>query len=374
MNKTVLTIAICTALSATTWLVYRLLVRPVADVYVVQRGTAVSAVYGTVRVTPKARLILRAGTSGTMRLARNAAGAELAPGMPLEEGQLLGSINSPELERELTKSESDLKAAEERQRLGAPSLQLLKTSEANLARLEKLAAQQNAPASELERVRNEVQGLRERVTNEQVELERILTLVQQQAGAVRDRKARCEVHAPLTGVLTAVAVVTGDLIPESAAPFVVESKSAYLEGQVNEEDVGRLVLQQSAVVRLTAYPQQEFTATLTHILPGGDNQRYLVRLEFNSSPVNLLSGMTGEMNIVIGKREQALIIPSRALLGNQVWVVEDSRIKIRAVQTGLRSLERTEIVSGLRDGERVLVADHDLFRPGQLVRSLVVSH
>jgi RND family efflux transporter MFP subunit len=373
MKKTILIIAICASLGAAAWPIYRLLARPVAEVCVVQRGTAVSAVYGTVRVTPKVRLIVRARTGGSIRLAQNAAGTDLAPGMPVEEGQLLGSISSPELERELTKGESDMKAAEERQRLGAPSLQLLKTGEATLTRLEKLAAQQNVPTSEVERARNEVQGLRERVTNEQVELERMLTLAQQQAGAVRDRKTRCEVRAPLTGVLTAVAVATGDLIPENAAPFVVESKSSYLEGQVNEEDVGRLVMQQRAVVRLTAYPQQEFSATLTHILPGGDNQRYLVRLEFDAPPANLLSGMTGEMNIVLGKREQALIVPSRALLGSHVWVVEDGMIQTRAVQTGLRSLERTEIVSGLREGEQVLVADHDQFRTGQLVRSLVVT-
>ena len=216
--------------------------------------------------------------------------------------------------------------------------------------------------------------MRERVKNEQVELERMLTLAQQQAGALRDSKVRCEVRAPLAGVLTAVAVVTGDLIPENAAPFIVESKSTYLEGQVNEEDVGKLAPQQKTVVRLTAYPRQEFTATLTHILPGGDNQRYVVRLEFDAPPSNLLSGMTGEMNIVLGKREQALIIPSRALLGNQVWVVKNDAIQTRTVQTGLRSMERTEIVSGLHEGEHVLVADHDQFRIDQLVRSLVVNH
>ncbi len=355
------------------WPACRWVLRPTAEFCVVQRGTALSAVYGTVRVTPEVRLIVRARTGGTIRLAQNDKGEETSPGMLIAEGGLLGNISNPDLERELTKGESDLKAATERQSLGAPSLQLLNTGEANLARLEKLAAQQNAPASELERVRNEVQALKDRVRNEQVELERTLTLAQQQAGALRDRKERCEIRSPLAGVLTAVSVVTGDLIPENAAPFVMESQATFLEGQVNEEDVGLLTPNQKAVVRLTSYPQREFDATLTHILPRNDNQRYLVRLDFDAPPTNLLSGMSGEMNIVLGKHEHALIVPSRALLGNHVWVMESGMIQSRAVHTGLRSLERTEIVSGLREGELLLVADHDEFRIGQRVRPLVVD-
>jgi multidrug efflux pump subunit AcrA (membrane-fusion protein) len=83
--------------------------------------------------------------------------------------------------------------------------------------------------------------------------------------------------------------------------------------------------------------------------------------------------MTGEMNIIAGKRENALIIPSRAVLGDRVFVVKDNVVKPRAVTVGFHNLERTEIIDGLEEGEQVVVADQDLFRPGQRVRAVTVN-
>jgi RND family efflux transporter MFP subunit len=353
---------------------YWWLARPVAEVYVVQRGTAIAAVYGTVKVQPSIRMNVRAFSSGFIRFGKPNGKDLLVLDMEVKEGQVLAKIENPDLVRELTKSDADLKAAEDRFRLGPPSQQALKTTEAVLARLEKLAATQNAPASEVERVRNEVQALRERVKAEQGELDRVVAVVREQNGGLRDRLARCEIKAPMDGVLTASNVLDGEFIHENSNPLTISSKATYLEGLVNEEDVGQLTPKMKAVVRLNAYPQQQFDATLTQILSGADNQqRYTVVLAFDVAPANLMAGMNGEMNIILGKHEQVLIVPTRALLGDRVWVVEGGVIKPRTVQTGLRSLERTEISGGLREGEQVVVADHDLFRLGQWVRALVVT-
>jgi len=352
---------------------YRWLARPVAEVVMVKRGTATSAVYGTVKVQPTVKMLVRARNAGAVRLARTSTGAEIVAGMEVKEGWTLARIETPEMDRELTKMEADLKAAEERGRLGPPSAQLLKTAEAGLARLEKLAALRNAPASEVEKARNEVQALRERVRSEQVEIERVLTTMREAAAGLRDRKARCDVKAPMDGVLAAITVVSGDLVVEGAPLFAVCTKTTFIEGYVNEEDVGALKKGLKAVVRLYAFQNRDFNATLTDIIPAGENQRYMVRLAFDEPPENLMAGMTGEMNIILGKREGALLIPTRALMSDRVWVVEGGRVQPRAVQTGLRTLERTEIRGGLREGEQVVVADLDLFRPGQWVRTVVVN-
>ena len=86
-----------------------------------------------------------------------------------------------------------------------------------------------------------------------------------------------------------------------------------------------------------------------------------------------MAGMTGEMNIEAGKHENALIIPSRAVLADRVFVVKDNVVKPRTVKVGFHNLQRAEILEGLKDGEQVVVADQDLFKPGQRVRAVAIN-
>ena len=371
--RNLITLLALAVVAAALLLGYRWISRPVVEVYVVQRGSAIAAVYGTVKVTPSARVQVRAQDSGLVRLARHAAEAELAAGMEVTEGQVLAEIVDSELDHELAKAEAELKAAAERAQLGPSSRPWLDTAVANLAQREKLAEWGAITQNDLDRVRREVQGLRERVTTERVELDRSLAVLREQVDALRDRRGRREIKAPLGGLLSQIPVATGESVLANTTLFTISSRTLYLEGQVNEEDVGVLRPKMKAVVRLYAFPQQEFATTLARILPGGDNQRYTVRLEFDAPPDNLMADMTGEMNIVVNQRANVLVIPTRALQANRVWVVDQGVAKPRTVRTGLHSLELTEIVAGLQEQEQVIVADFDLFRAGQRVRALSVN-
>jgi HlyD family secretion protein len=128
-----------------------------------------------------------------------------------------------------------------------------------------------------------------------------------------------------------------------------------------------------AAVKLYAYADRQFTATVLLILPAPNNQRYTLNLDFDQPPGNLLTGETGEMNIISATREHALLIPTRAVLTDRVWVVQDGMVKPRTVKVGLRNLEQVEILEGLAEGETVVVADQDLLRTGESVRAVVLN-
>ena len=81
---------------------------------------------------------------------------------------------------------------------------------------------------------------------------------------------------------------------------------------------------------------RDLTATLTQILPSANNQRYTVLLNLDAPPDNLLPGETGEMNILCGTRTNALLIPTRALLNDRVWVARDGIAEPRTVKVGFR--------------------------------------
>ena len=346
--------------------------RSVAEVYVTQRGPAISAVYGTLKVVASLTMNTRTRSSGLIRFS-DAIATNAVPGVAVQRGDLLATIVNEDLDREIAKAETDLAAAEEKQRIGPPTQPQLNTQTALLARIEKLAELQNVPASDVERTRNEVRSLGERVRMEQVEMQRVVTILREQAGVLRDRKTRCLITAPIDGTLTAINSIDGEFVGENSVPFTVATHTMFLEGQINEEDVGLIAPKMKAAVRLYSFAGRDFSATVAQVLPTPNNQRYTVTLTLDEPPSNLLAGMTGEMNIIAGRREQALIIPSRAILAGRVLVVQDGIVKPRVVEIGFRNLERSEIVTGLQEGEHVIVADQDLFQPGQRVRAVTIN-
>jgi len=371
MKRTIILAALI--LSATAAILYGVWAsRPVAEVCPAQRGTAISVVYGTVKVVATLTMNTRARESGIIHFSDRVAKNSVV-GFEVKQGELLGTISNDDLDREITKAETELKATEERSRLGPPSQPQLNTQEALLARLEKLAQMQSVPATDLERTRNEVETLRERVRSEQVELDRMATILREQAGVLHDRKARCSITSPLDGYLSSVNCINNEFIGEGSTPFVVATKSVYLEGQINEEDVGQIAPNMKAAVRLYSYANQDFKASVIQVLPTANNQRYTVTLTLDQSPPGLMSGMTGEMNVEAGKHENALTIPSRAVLADRVFVVKDNVVKPRTVKVGLHNLQRAEILDGLTEGELVVVADQDLFKPGEHVRPVATN-
>jgi RND family efflux transporter MFP subunit len=371
MKKTVILAALI--VSVTSAILYGVwAARPVAEVYVAQRGTAISAVYGTVKIQSTLTMNVRARNTGTIRFSDRIV-TNTAVGMVVTQGELLATISNEDLDREITKAETDLKAAEERRQIGPPSQQQLNTQEALLTRLEKLAAMQNVPATDLERTRNDVESLHEQVRGQELEMDRQVTILRETAGVLQDRKAHCFVTAPMEGYLNSINCINGEFINEGSNPFAIATASTYIEGQINEEDVGIIAAGMKATVRLYSFANQDFIATVSQVLPTANDQRYTITLALDKPPANLMSGMTGEMNIIAGKHENALIVPTRAVLANRVLVVKDGVIKPRTVKIGFRNLEHTEILDGLKEGEQVVVADQDLFKPGQRVRAVTIN-
>src|SRR6266550_3403237 len=119
---------------------------PVAEVVTVRRGTAIAAVYGTVRIEPAFVVRVRAQNSGFIRLAEPFSAGRGAIGKSVEKGQLLATIADEATARQLKQARTDLRAAVERAALPLPSTELLKTAEDNVQRLEKLTTNSNVPA------------------------------------------------------------------------------------------------------------------------------------------------------------------------------------------------------------------------------------
>ena len=348
---------------------------PVAEVAVVKRGTALSAVYGTVRIEPTFVVHVRAQNSGFIRLADEFSAGRGAIGKAVQKGQLLATIADEATARQLKQAQADLQAATERGKLPLPSEEPLKSAEDNLQRLEKLAALSNVPAVEYEKAKSEVARLRGQVESERIERDRNLGSLEDAVKKLEAQLKSSEIRAPIDGLLTGISTVDGELVGQNNDLFTVSSKQKYVRGEVNEEDVGEVKPGMDAVVQLYAYRLQQFKAQVSSIQPAADpeTQRYTVALQLQNTPDNLMAGMTGEMNIITGRRENVLLVPSRALLVDQALVVKNGVVRRRTVKTGYRTLDFTEAIEGLSKGDRVVVEDQDQLHSGQPVRQRVVA-
>ena len=348
---------------------------PVAEVVTVRRGTAISAVYGTVRIEPAFVVRIRAQNDGFIQLAEPFSAGRGAIGKNVEKGQLLATIADEETARQLKQGRADLQAAVDRAALPLPSSELLKAAEDNLQRLERVVSSGNVPAVEYQKAKSEANRLRGAVETERIERDRNLNSLEETTKKLEAEMKNAEVRAPIDGILTNVQTIDGELVSDGNELFTVSSRKTYVRGEVNEEDVGEVKPDMKAKVQLYAYRTRTFTARVTSVQPAADptTQRYTVVLEMENPPDNLMVGMTGEMNIITGVHENALLVPTRALLVDQALVVNGGIVQPRTVNVGFRTLDFSEALSGLANGDHVIVSDQDKFHSGQPVRQRMVS-
>src|SRR5438874_7877977 len=349
---------------------------PVAEVATVRRGTAISAVYGTVRIEPAFVVHVRAQNSGFIQLAEEFSAGRGAIGKSVTKGESLASIADEATARQLKQARADRQAATERAKLPLPSEELLKAAEDNLHRLEQVVASGNVPAVEFEKSKSEANRLRGALENERIERDRNLQALDETRKKLEAQMHNSEIRAPMDGLLSAVSTIDGELVAEGNQLFTVSSRKTYVRGEVNEEDVGEVKPDMKAKVQLYAYRTETFGARVSSVQPAADpdTQRYTVILEMEKPPDNLMAGMTGEMNIITGSHENALLVPTRALLVDQALVVRRGIVQRRTIKVGFRTLDFVEALSGVSAGDRVVVADQDRLKPGQPVRQRRVEN
>ena len=348
---------------------------PVAEVVTVRRGTAISAVYGTVRIEPAFVVRIRAQNDGFIQLAEPFSAGRGAIGKNVEKGQLLATIADEETARQLKQARADLQAAIDRAALPLPSSELLKAAEDNLQRLQKVVSSGNVPAVEYQKARSEANRLRGAEETERIERDRNLNSLGETTKKLEAQMKSAEVRSPIDGLLTNVQTIDGELVSDSNELFTVSSRKNYVRGEVNEEDVGEVRPGMKAKVQLYAYRTRSFTARVTSVQPAADptTQRYTVVLEMENPPDNLMVGMTGEMNIITGTHNNALLVPTRALLVDQALIVKRGIVHSRTVGVGFRTLDFTEVTNGLDEGSHVIISDQDKFHSGETVRQRIVS-
>jgi multidrug efflux pump subunit AcrA (membrane-fusion protein) len=119
-----------------------------------------------------------------------------------------------------------------------------------------------------------------------------------------------------------------------------------IELLVDEVDVVQIREGQQLIVVLDAYGDKTFKADIFKILPEKDyrNQTFTVEARFQDVPERLYPGLSGEANVIIATKKDALVIPREYLIDQNRVLTEAGEVEI---EIGLMNLKYIEVLSGI---------------------------
>ncbi|RMX05867.1 efflux RND transporter periplasmic adaptor subunit [Corticibacter populi] len=360
----------------------------------VQRQPLVQSVVATGRITTPARMAIGSQVVAIVDAIPVREGDRVRAGEPVV--QLRATDAEAALALAQTRLEQARLELDELLRLSEPvALQALRQAEADLQlaerehqRTRELVAQRFYAPSSLDAAERTLRNAQAQLASTRTQWEatqpggarHALALAQRRQAEAALEQARAE-----RALLTLTAPVDALVLTREAEPGdVAQAGTALLSlaalgetriyATLDEKNLRLLHEGMPARAITDAFAQQPFDAELYHISPAVDAQRGTVelRLRVPTPPAFLRPDMTASVEIIIGRREDALVLPAELLhdAGSAApWVLalRGGRAVRVPVQTGLQGIGAVEITAGLQEGEWVVPPQANA-RAGQWLR------
>lgn len=178
----------------------------------------------------------------------------------------------------------------------------------------------------------------------------------------QDAYKAIKVVSPLDGTIILKNVVEGQTVGASTVLFAISDK-LIIEATVDESDIGRVKLGQTATITLDAYPDKPITGRVFQILDEGTTTNnvitYKVKVRPDNIPSFFKSQMTANLKVRISAGRKVLLVPATAVVigpsGSTAVIsaLKDGKPVYTNVVTGTMDADGVEIVSGINDGDTV---------------------
>jgi RND family efflux transporter MFP subunit len=283
-----------------------------------------------------------------------------------------------EIDRSIKAAESSQTAAEAGRRLAASTLRryqaLLERQSISPQEFDEVRAKHEVADAEAETSGRMLQSL---VAKRRMVLARIDQARADVAGS-QVMSSFTRIAAPINGIVVSRQADVGYMASPGAPLLTIESGGDYrLEAAVQESQLNRIHLHDQARVQIDALGQQELAGSVVEIVPASDpaSRTYLVKISLALPAGNqqiVRSGLYGKARFTTGQT-QAMTIPRTAVIERgqltSVYVVDQSGVaRMRLVKTGRTYNDRVEVLSGLKDGEQVVVDGVAALTDGSRVR------
>jgi macrolide-specific efflux system membrane fusion protein len=173
--------------------------------------------------------------------------------------------------------------------------------------------------------------------------------------------------APFDGVVTDITITEGKDISTAAlaipAISLVDTSDIEMSGFIDEIDIAMVKVGQAVNITLDGLPDEEVNGEVAFISLVGTIRTgvvsYDTTITLENTVEGLRDGMTATAEVIIERRDDVLFIPNRALQGSwenpKVLVLVDEQVEEREITLGLTDGINAEVLSGLEEGEEVVL-------------------
>lgn len=303
-------------------------------------------------------------------------------GQRVQEGAVLARLDDTEARAQLVLARAQLAAARSQE---GEIRAMLAQAERDYTRQQELYARQLVAAQALDAALAQRDMLRARLANN-VEQVRVATESVKVAEVQLDNTV---IRAPFGGVVVAKSAQPGEMIsPISAGGgftrtgigTIVDMDSLEIQVDVNESFINRVTAEQPVEATLNAYPDWKIPGSVIAIIPTADRSKATVkvRIAIKSKDPRIVPDMGARVAFLTAQTPAgrpstgAVLVPADAVRGEGsaafVFVVGGERVERRPVTLGQAVGAEREVSSGLRAGERVVVAPPPTLKEGDAVR------
>jgi HlyD family secretion protein len=354
----------------------------------VDKGDLAKSVVATGKIEPITKVEIKSKASGIVKK------LYVDYGDKIKKGQMLAELDRDEIRARVDQARAQLEAASaslsgtradlERAKVDAegPDVPMLKRA---YDRAQGMAKEGVVSASALDDAeKNYVMSVNKQNVSK-AQLQVFQAKIGQAEGQVAQDRANLKqleeqlsyttIESPIDGIVLSRDVEIGDavssiLVLGSSATLVMtlgDTSEVYVKGKVDESDIGKVYLGQPARIKVESFKDKTFTGKVTKISPMGvekDNvTTFEVRVSINNPEGVLKAMMTANAEIILEEHKNVLQIPEGSIIYDKdkkasVEVPEskakDGKKKV-AVNIGISNGAKTELLSGLKEGDQVVL-------------------
>jgi HlyD family secretion protein len=354
----------------------------------VERGDLAKSVVATGKIFPITNVEVKSKASGIVQQLL------VDYGENVKKGQVLAELDKAEILAQVNQEKASLQAAEAAARASDADLQRSKvdaegpdvpTLKRAYDRAQQMAKDGVVSASALDDAQRNYEMA---VNKQQLGKANVISAgskLKQAEAQVAEAQAQLEekekeyrnstIVSPIDGMVLSRDVEVGSavssiLVLGSSATLVMtlgDIRQVYVKGKVDESDIGRVYIGQPARIKVESYKDKTFNGKVTKISPMGvekDNvTTFEVRVSIDNSTGELKSQMTANAEILLEEHKGILMVPEGALIYDKdrkasIEVpdpnAKDGKKKI-PVSVGISNGSKTELLSGLTEGQQVIL-------------------
>ncbi len=289
----------------------------------------------------------------------------------------LATVRNGARTQEVQSAEAALRQAEANRSLAQVNLERYRSLHQDggiaLQVVDTAARDYDVSAAQLRSAQEQVSLIRDKYTAE--DLQYAEAQVRQAQAALRIAETNlgyATITAPMGGVVASVTTQQGETVTSGSAATqapifvtIIDLNRLQVDAYVDETDIGKVRVGQTATFTVDAFPDKEFSGKVTAIYPKALIQQnvvtYDVVIAIDNRDGLLRPDMTANTTITLARREQVLAVPNQTIRREDgdrvVFVREGDRLVRRPVKTGWKDKTHTEVLGGLKEGERVAVGE-----------------